>query len=110
MTLEEEIDMLFGRPSNLQETEAERNEKEKEQLAHLEVLFTKIVGEKTERDCISWPEEDFIRGYKRGFELGEYYQIRSVAKNLTKTDLPLEMIIMATGLTHEEIEGLRNFY
>ena len=110
MTLEDELVMLFGRPSNLQETEAERNERENEQLAHLEVLFTKIVGEKTKRDCISWPEEDFTRGYKRGFEIGEYYQIRSVAKNLIKTDLPLEIIITATGLTREEIEGLRNLY
>ena len=108
MNSEDEIEMLFGRPLNLQETEAERKEKEREQLAHLEALFTEIVGEKAKRDCISWPEKDFIHGYKRGFERGEYFQIRSIAKNLKKIDLPLETIITATGLTREEIEGLRN--
>lgn len=37
---------------------------------------------------------------------GERKGRADVARNLLKLDLPLEQIIMATGLTQSEIEGL----
>ena len=103
---EDELGMLTSRPFKLQETEAARKEREKERDTHSEALFIEMIIEKAERDCISYPEKAFSLGHRLGFERGKNFKMRYIARNLINAHLPLEMIITATGLTHEEIEDM----
>ena len=43
---------------------------------------------------------------RRGIQRGISEQNVEIAKNLLKTGVPIEQIIMATGLNHQEIENL----
>ena len=103
---ENELGMLTSRPLKLHETETARQKREKERHAHSEALFIEMIIEKAKRDCISYPEKAFSLGHNWGFERGKNFKARSIAKNLIDAHLPLEMIIMATGLTREEIDDL----
>ena len=47
--------------------------------------------------------EGIQEGIQRGVEKGKF----EIARNLLKTNLPLEQIATATGLTTEEVEDLR---
>ena len=105
---EDEFDMSASKHPEQQDAEAARREREKERHAHSDALFIDMIIEKAKRDCISYPDKAFSLGHMRGLERGKNYKARSIAKNLLETNLPLETIITATGLTRNEIENLRN--
>lgn len=48
------------------------------------------------------------RGKKIGIGIGEKNRSIEIARNLLKINLPLDQIVMATGLTSEEVNRLRN--
>ena len=109
---EDTLDMLTNRLAKLQGAVAAI----KELSADPNVRHQALVEEMARRDWISWTDEAETRGLERGIEIGhiqgleqgEYNKARAIARNLIKSDLPLETIIMATGLTRIEIESLRN--
>ena len=47
-------------------------------------------------------------GEKKGRTEGETAKALSIAKNLLLINLPLDEIVTATGLSHEEVETLRD--
>ena len=53
-------------------------------------------------------EQGIERGIEQGIERGIERGIWLVAKNLLKLNMPTNEIALATGLTEEEIEGVRN--
>lgn len=48
------------------------------------------------------------RGKKIGIGIGEKNRSIEIARDLMKINLPLDQIAMATGLTSEEVNRLRN--
>jgi len=120
---EEEFDMLASRYPEVQGAVAAI----KELSADPNVRHQALIEEMEWRDWISWTDEAESKGREQGIEIGhkqgleqgleqgieqglaqgEYKKACSIAKNLMKADLPLEMIIMVTGLTREEVDHLR---
>ena len=49
----------------------------------------------------------FIEGEAKGEAKGEAAKARAIAINLLKMDISVEQVVTATGLTHEEVEGLQ---
>ena len=124
MTEEDEFDMLASRYPEVQGAVAAI----KELSADPNVRHQAIIEEMQWRDLLSGLDEAETRGRRQGIEIGqkqgieighkqglehglvqgEYNRARSIARNLINAHLPLEMIITATGLTREEVEGLYN--
>ena len=52
-------------------------------------------------------EHNLLVARDEGRDEGEEAKAVAIAKNLLEMNLPIEQIVKATGLTHEEIEGLR---
>lgn len=53
-------------------------------------------------------EEGRAEGLEEGMEKGQHSKAIEVAKNLLNMELPLENIVVATGLSKEEIEKIRS--
>lgn len=53
-------------------------------------------------------EEGMELGIQQGMELARKEEKRNLAKNLLVMGDPVDKIVMATGLTEEEIEGIRD--
>jgi len=53
-------------------------------------------------------QQGIEQGLEQGLEQGMERKALAIAKNLLEMDIPIDKIILATGLTHEEVEQLRD--
>ena len=66
-----------------------------------------MMTENDYRNCIDFAREEGIaEGHASGFAEGKSETLASVAKSMKAMNLPIEMIMQATGLALSEIEAL----
>ena len=72
-----------------------------------EELNTYEQEEKRELDALAIREQLLAEGEARGEARGEVNKGRKVAKHLIKSGVSMDIIMEATGLTREEIQGIK---
>ncbi len=74
----------------------------KDLSADEEMRLQAEMREKAWRDEMDRLDGAMEKGREQGIDIGK----KSVAKNLLRMNIPIERIIEATGLTHEELSSL----
>jgi len=81
------------------------------QLREAVVRYRELTADERARVLFEYREKarrDYVSDINWAREQGEYNKACSIARNLMQSNLPLETIIAATGLTREEVENLHN--